>query len=199
MYGAEFNLRAQILAASGYLVAHINPRGSAGYGEQFGNLLPTRFPGDDYEDLMRGVDFLLTKNYVDANRILLAGGTAAAWAIGHTDRFAAVVVRRPVVDWTTNVTLRPDGAYRAALWLRALPWENPEQYTQHSPLSFAQNFKTPTLVLAGDRDPESEQLYFALQSRKVDSALLRLPETGRPSDEVAEIETTLAWFGRSQK
>jgi acylaminoacyl-peptidase len=196
MYGAEFNLRAQIFAAHGYLVACINPRGSAGYGEQFGNLLPTRFPGDDYEDLMRGVDFLLTKNYVDASRILLAGGTAAAWAIGHTDRFAAAVVRRPVVDWTADVTLRPDGARRAAMWLRALPWENPEQYTQRSPLFFAQNFKTPALVLAGDQDPESEQLYFALQSRKIDSALLRLPETGKPSDEIAELEATLAWFSR---
>jgi acylaminoacyl-peptidase len=196
MYGAEFNLRAQIFAARGYLVACINPRGSAGYGEQFGNLLPTRFPGDDYEDLMRGVDILLARNYVDANRTLLAGGTAAAWAIGHTDRFAAAVIRRPVVDWTTGVSLHPDGAYRAAMWLRALPWENPEQYTQRSPLFSAQNFKTPTLILAGDSDPESEQLYFALQARKVDSALLRLAETAKPSDEIAELEATLAWFGR---
>jgi len=196
MYGAEFNARAQVLAAHGFAVLCVNPRGSAGYGEQFGNLLPTRFPGDDYEDLMRGVDFLIAKGYIDERRLLLAGGLVAAWALGHTDRFTAAVVRRPVVDWATDVATRPDGATRAALWMGALPWENHEQYVERSPLFFAQNFKTPTLILAGDPDPESDQLYFALRMKKVDAALVRFPEIEGPSDAVAELEATLRWMGR---
>jgi dipeptidyl aminopeptidase/acylaminoacyl peptidase len=196
MYGAEFNGRAQILAARGFVVLCVNPRGSAGYGEQFGNLLPTRFPGDDYEDLMRGVDFLIAKGYVDERRLLLAGGLVAAWALGHTDRFTATVVRRPVVDWATDIATRPDGARRAALWMRALPWENPEQYLQRSPLFFAQNFRTPALILAGDPDPESDELYFALRMKKVDTALVRFPEVEHPSDAVAELEATLRWMER---
>ena len=196
MYGAEFNWRAQILAAGGFVVLCANARGSAGYGEQFGNLLPTRFPGDDYEDLMRGVDLLLSREYVDAGRVMVAGGLAAAWALGHTDRFAAAVVRRPIVDWATDVATRPDGAYRAAQWMKAMPWENPEQYVQRSPLFSAQNLKTPTLVLAGDPDPESEQLYFALRMKKVDSALVSLPEAERPGDVIAELETSVRWLQR---
>jgi len=123
-------------------------------------------------------------------------GLAAAWALGHTDRFAAAVVRRPIVDWATDVATRPDGAYRAAQWMRAMPWENPEQYVQRSPLFSAQNLKTPTLVLAGDPDPESEQLYFALRMKKVDAALVRLPEAERPGDVIAELETSLRWLQR---
>jgi acylaminoacyl-peptidase len=133
---------------------------------------------------------------MDAGRVMLAGGLAAAWALGHTDRFAAAVVRRPIVDWATDVATRPDGAYRAAQWMKAMPWENPEQYVQRSPLFSAQNLKTPTLVLAGDPDPESEQLYFALRMKKVDSALVRLPEAERPGDVIAELETSLRWLQR---
>src|SRR5262249_20876848 len=113
MYGTEFNLRAQILAARGFVVLCINPRGTPGYGEFFGNLLPTAFPGDDYDDLMRGVDWVVSKGFVDPKRLAVAGGLLAAWTIGHADRFRAAVVRRPIADWLTDVATRPDGARRA--------------------------------------------------------------------------------------
>ncbi|PWU04935.1 MAG: hypothetical protein C5B51_15855 [Terriglobia bacterium] len=194
MYGAEFNVRAQVFAAQGYVVLCANPRGSSGYGEQFGNLLATRFPGDDYDDLMRGVDYAISQGYVDERRLMLSGGLVAAWAIGHTSRFAAAVLQRPVADWATDVSTRRDGALRATLWMGALPWENPEQYVQHSPLYFAQNFKTSTLILAGDPDPESDELFFALRSKKVDSALARFAEPLRPSDRIAQLEAAMNWF-----
>jgi dipeptidyl aminopeptidase/acylaminoacyl peptidase len=78
----------------------------------------------------------------------------------------------------------------------AMPWDNPEQYMKHSPIFFAQNFKTPTLILAGERDPASDELYFALRARKVDSALVRLGDAGPPSRMILEMETILAWIGR---
>jgi len=195
MYGEEFSLRGQIYAAQGYVVLHINPRGTPGYGEEFGLLLPTRFPGDDADDLLRGVDFATAKDYVDARRMAVSGGLLAAWIIGHTNRFAAAVARHPIADWTVDVATAPDGARRAAAWMSALPWDDPDQYTKHSPIYFAQNFQTPTLVLAGDRDPEAEELYFALQSRKVEAALIRLPE-GRPGSRVLGMEAALAWVGK---
>jgi acylaminoacyl-peptidase len=77
----------------------------------------------------------------------------------------------------------------------AMPWDDPEQYVKHSPLFFAQNFKTPTLVLADGPDPESDALYFALQQRKVESSLVRLPGSG-PGDQVLELEATLAWLAK---
>ena len=196
MCGPEFRLRSQILAAGGYVVLCANPRGTPGYGEEFGNLIHSRYPGDDFDDLMRGVDAVAAKGYVDPRRLSVVGGLLAAWAIGHTDRFAAAIARRPVADWVTNVALAPGGLARAAALMGALPWDNPEQYTKHSPLFFAQNFKTPTLVIARGQDPQSEELYFALQARKVESELVRIPAPVTPGGVVLELEATLAWLRR---
>jgi acylaminoacyl-peptidase len=196
MYGVDFNLRAQVFAAHGFVVLCMNPRGAPGYGEIFGNLLHSGFPGDDYDDLMHGVDLVMSKGFVDPMRVSVVGGLVAAWAIGHTDRFRAAVTRRPVADWVTDVATRPDGEYRAKAWMGAMPWEDPDQYRKRSPIFFAQNFKTPTLVLAGDPDPESDELYFALRERKVDAALLRMGSSEKPSEWILELDAILAWLAK---
>lgn len=196
MYGAEFSLRAQILAAQGWVVLRVNPRGTPGYGEEFGRLLPGAVPGDDADDLLAAVDLLAAKSYIDPHRMALCGGLLAAWIIGHTDRFAAAVVRHPIADWTLDVAAAPDGARRAAAWLGAMPWEDPDRYSRHSPIYFAQNFKTPALVLAGDPDPQADELYFALEARKVESALVRVHAEGKPAEKALELETVLAWLRR---
>ena len=178
MYGPEFDLRAQIFAARGYVVLCANPRGTPGYGEAFGNLLSSGVPGDPYDDLMRGVDAALAKGYLDPRRIVLMGSLQAAWAIGHTDRFAAAVVRHPIPAWFTGTG------------------EAPEEFLKHSPLSFARNFRTPTLVLARETDAGAAELYSALQARHVDSALVRLPDAPRPSERILELETILGWLAK---
>ncbi len=194
MYGVEFDARAQMLASAGYAVLHVNPRGTPGYGEEFGNLLRTRYPGDDFDDLMRGVDAALERGWVDKDRLYIAGGLLAAWAMGHTDRFRGAIARHPVVDWAADVALRPDGARRAAEWMGAMPWEDAEQYVKHSPIYFAGKFRTPALILAGAGDAESEELYFALRARKVPAEMVRLPEG--PGARVLEVEAMVGWMGR---
>jgi acylaminoacyl-peptidase len=188
MFGPEFSLRAQIFAARGWVVLRVNPRGTPGYGEEFGRLLPTRYPGDDADDLLAAVDFVVAKGGIDATHIAVSGGLLAAWMLGHSDRFAAVVARRPIVDFALD-------AGRAAPWMGAMPWDDPQQYAAHSPIYFAQNWKTPTLVLAGDPDPQSDEFYFALQQRKVDAVMVRIPDWSKPSARVLELESTLAWLG----
>jgi dipeptidyl aminopeptidase/acylaminoacyl peptidase len=195
MCGSDFRLRAQIFAARGFVVLCANPRGTPGYGEEFGNLIRSRFPGDDFDDLMRGVDHLIAKDYIDPARLAISGGLLAAWAIGHTSRFHSAVVRHAIADWTTDVAHAPDGLHRAAASMGAMPWDDPDQYVKHSPVYFAGNFRTPTLVIAGDRDPGAEELYFALQARKVDSALVQLG-AARPSQVILEWEATLGWLER---
>jgi dipeptidyl aminopeptidase/acylaminoacyl peptidase len=194
MYGNEFQLRAQIFTAAGYVVLLINPRGSPGYGEEFGNLLSSRYPGDDADDLLRGVDYAVAKGYPDTKRLTVAGGLVAAWIIGHTDRFSTAVLRDPIADWTTDIATQPDGLRRAASWMGVMPWDDADQYVKHSPVYFARNFKMPTLVI-GD-GPEAEEMEFALQTRKVDSTLVRLPGGGGPSVDVLALEAELAWMGR---
>ena len=194
MCGSEFRMRAQIFAGAGFVVLCANPRGTPGYGEEFGNLIRSRFPGDDFDDLMRGVDHLIAKGYIDPARLAISGGLLAAWAIGHTPRFHAAVVRHAVADWLTDVAHSPNGIYRAAAWMGAMPWDDPDQYVKHSPVYFAANFRTPTLVMAADADPGAEELYFALQAQEVDSALLRLGQAERPSQLILEWQATLAWL-----
>jgi acylaminoacyl-peptidase len=188
MCGTEFSLRAQIFAAAGFAVLCVNTRGTPGYGEMFGNLLSTRFPGDDFDDLMKGVDAVVAKAGVDGKRIFVEGGLLAAWAIGHTDRFAGAILRHPIADWTSFAAMEP----RTAAWMGVEPWDDPEQYVKHSPIYFAQNFKTPTLVI-GD-DAQSRELFFALEMRKVDSAWVNLADDDKPETEVVELETEIGWL-----
>ncbi len=193
MNGTEFDLRSQVFAAAGFVVLLANPRGSPGYGEQFGNLLATRNPGDDADDLLRGVDAAVAKGYIDSKKLTLSGGLVAAWILGHTDRFAAAVLRYAVADRVAEMALSPDGLLRAAE-MGAMPWDDPAQYWQHSPLYFAAGFKTPALVLSHAGDAQGRELYFALQARKVDSALLELPRPETPSQPVEALKAELGWL-----
>jgi acylaminoacyl-peptidase len=183
MYGVEFRLRQQILASAGYVVVCANPRGTPGYGEEFGHLLRTRSPGDDADDLLRGVEYVVKQGYVDEKRIGVVGGMTAAWLIGHTDRFSRAVLRRPLVDWAADLR-------RARAELGVWPWEDAELYTKRSPIFSMGSVKTPTLILAGEGDGQSEQLFYALQQRKVETVLVRSP------DEVQELQAILGWMGR---
>ena len=187
MYGPDFSLDAQIFAARGWVVLRVNPRGTPGYGEEFGRLLSTRYPGDDADDLLAAVDFVIGKGGIDAKRIVVRGGLVAAWLLGHSDRFAAAIARRPIVDFTLM-------AERAAPFLGALPWDDSDAYVKHSPIYFAQNWKTPTLVLAENGDAQSDEFYHALQLRKVNAAMVKIPAWDKPSAQVAELEATLAWL-----
>jgi len=187
MFGPDFSLTAQIFAAHGWVVLRVNPRGTPGYGEQFGRLLPTRYPGDDADDLLAAVDFVVAKGGVDPKRVAVRGGLLAAWLLGHSDKFANVIALRPIVDFTL-------AGRRAAPWMGAFPWDDPDQYVRHSPIYFASNWKTPTLLFAGDSDPQSDEFYAALQERKVMATMVRLPDWSKPSAKVMELETALAWL-----
>ena len=209
MYGVEFAHEFQAYAGRGFVVLYTNPRGSTGYGEEFGNVIHTHYPGDDFKDLMAGVDAIIARGYIDPKRLAVTGGSGGglltAWAIGHTDRFAAAVSQYPVTNWITQAGTADGGYHHAALWMKAMPWENPQQYLEHSPIFFAANFKTPTMVLTGEADlrtpiAESEELYFALKARKVDAVLVRIPDEphgirgAHPSHRIAKMEHILGWI-----
>lgn len=209
MYGVEFNHEFQVQAARGFVVLFTNPRGSTGYGEEFGNIIHTKYPGDDYKDLMAGVDFVIAKGYVDPKRLTVTGGSGGglltAWIIGQTDRFSGAVSQYPVTNWFTQVGTADGGYTHGSLWLKSLPWENPKLYMDRSPIFYAKNFKTPTMVLCGEEDlrtpiAESEELYFALKAMKVPAVLVRIPKEPHgirgayPSHRIAKMEHILGWL-----
>jgi acylaminoacyl-peptidase len=182
MHGANFALTAQILAAHGFVVLRPNVRGSPGYGENFGESLRTRFAGDSHEDLVRGVEFLVGKDYIDPQRITISGGLSAAWVIGHPGRITSAVV------W-------PLGFREASAWLFPRPWQDAAEYVKHLPTYFADNFKIRTLVVARDGDAQALELYSTLGTRGVECALLKAGRT--PGERIADWSTVLAWLARN--
>jgi len=209
-YGPTFAAEQQLYAAAGYVVLYVNPRGSTGYGKEFGNAIHHAYPGHDYDDLMSAVDALLARGYVDPSRLFVTGGSGggvlSAWIVGKTDRFRAAVVQKPVINWTSFVLTADNYNFFWKYWFGGYPWEQPEDYMRRSPLSLVGNVKTPTMVLTGEEDyrtpmSESEQYYQALRLRQVPTALVRVPGAGhgldnRPSQLASKVAHVLAWFER---
>ncbi|MYF60885.1 MAG: S9 family peptidase, partial [Gammaproteobacteria bacterium] len=209
-YGDRFSAEMQLLAAAGYVVLYPNPRGSTSYGEEFADLLYHNYPGQDYDDIISGVDAVIDRGYIDENNLFVTGGSAGgimtAWIVGKTDRFRAAVAQKPVINWISK-TLTADNWY-GYYFSRydGLPWENPDPYWEFSPLSLAGEIDTPTLIITGEEDlrtplSESYQLFHALKMREIDTAVIRLPGAShdmsrRPSQLMAKIANIVAWFDK---
>ncbi len=207
-YGPWFSPEVQLLAAGGYIVFYPNPRGSTSYGEEFGNLLFNNYPGDDYHDVMDGVDEIIRMGRTTEDQLYVTGGSAGgimtAWMIGKNNRFQSAAVVKPVMNWVSK-TLVADNYNRYADYrYPGQPWENFETYMKFSPLSLVGNIETPTLVMVGTADlrtplSESKQLYHALKLRGIDTALVEVPDAAhfiakRPSQLITKIDHILAWF-----
>jgi acylaminoacyl-peptidase len=211
-YGDRFSAEVQLYAAAGYVVLYANPRGSTSYGEEFGNLIHHNYPGQDYDDLMSGVDAVLARGYVDPQNLFVTGGSGggvlSSWIVGKTDRFKAAVVAKPVINWYGFVLTSDLTTFFYKYWFPGFPWDHPEQYLRRSPISLAGNVTTPTMLLTGEEDyrtpmAESEQFYQALKLRKIDTALVRIQEAShgiaeRPSNLIAKLAYILAWFEKYQ-
>ena len=209
-YGDRFSPEFQLYASAGFVVFYPNPRGSTSYGEEFGNLLYHNYPGDDYHDVMDGVDAMLKNGFISEDSLFVTGGSAGgimtAWMIGSNNRFRSAAVVKPVMNWISK-TLTADNYYGYAnSRYPGQPWENIEAYMKFSPVSLVGNIQTPTLVMVGTADmrtplSEAKQLYHALKLRKIETALVEIPGayhfiSNRPSQLIAKIEYTLAWFDR---
>ena len=215
MYGIGFNFEFQNHAAENYVVLYTNPRGSSGYGKQFGNAINNNYPGEDYDDLMRGVDETIKRGYIDEKNLFVTGGSGGgvltAWIVGHTDRFAAAVSMKPVINWYSFV-----GTTDGADWyynFKKLPWEDSTEHIKRSPITYVGNVKTPTMLLTGDLDlrtplEQTEQFYRALKLRKVPTAMIRLNDEyhgfnalglRHPSNRLYQIQYLRAWFEKFKR
>jgi dipeptidyl aminopeptidase/acylaminoacyl peptidase len=209
-YGPTFATEIQRYAAAGYVVLYANPRGSTSYGEAFANLIHHAYPGNDYDDLMSGVDAAIALGFVDPENLFVTGGSGGgvltAWIVGKTERFRAAVVAKPVINWTSMVLTADAVPFFYRYWFAKPPWEAPEEYWRRSPLSLVGNVSTPTMLITGEQDlrtpiGESEQYYAALKLRGIDTLLVRVPEAphdfaARPSQLIAKTDNILAWFER---
>ena len=207
-YGARFDFEKQFMAAQGYVVLYVNPRGSTSYGEEFGNLIHHAYPGDDFYDLNSGVDAVVNMGYIDENNLFVTGGSGGGvltcWMIGRTDRFRAAVTLYPVINWYSFVLTSDISVFVAKYWFPGLPWDHVEHYESRSLLSVVKNVKTPTMVLTGEEDyrtpmSDSEQYYQALKLLNVESVLVRVPNEPHgirrfPSHWMAKMLYITEWF-----
>jgi len=209
-YGDRFTSEIQLYAADGYVVFYPNPRGSTSYGEEFANLLYNNYPGQDYNDVMDGVDYLVKKGVVDNNKLFVTGGSAGgimtAWMIGKNKRFRAAVVVKPVMNWISKTLVADNYFGYANSRYPGQPWENFETYWKFSPLSLVGNISTPTMVMVGMNDlrtppSEAKQLYHALKLRKIETVFVEIPGAShgianKPSNLISKVAHVLAWLNK---
>jgi dipeptidyl aminopeptidase/acylaminoacyl peptidase len=211
-YGWVFDHEFQWMAARGYVVLYLNPRGSTSYGQDFGNIIQYHYPGDDYRDLMIGVDELLKRGYIDPKKLAVTGGSGGGvltdWTITHTDRFAAAVSQRDISNWaswwyTADFTLfQPQ-------WFKAPPFEDPQDYANRSSITFVKNIHTPVMFVLGEsdyrtpQDSGGEQLFRALKLLKRPTAMVVFPRethelsrSGEPWHRIERLDHIVAWFDK---
>lgn len=198
----------QHFLAKGALILRPNYRGSAGYGSRFRALNVRNLGVGDRWDVESGVDFLVSKGWVDPKRVgtmgWSQGGYISAFLATSSSRFSAASVGAGISDWMTyyvNTDIHPF----TRQYLKATPWDDPEIYRKTSPISYVQTAKTPTLIQHGENDrrvpiPNAYQLYQALQDRRVPVEMYVFKGFGhginRPLEQVALMEQNYRWFCR---
>lgn len=181
----HFRWNAQMFASPGYVTAMINFHGSTGYGQAFTDSITGDWGGKPYEDIMKGLDYLLSQyDFINKDRLGAAGasygGYMIDWIEGHTDKFHCLISHAGVYD------LRSMHGATEELWFpewefRGTPWSNKKMYEKWSPSAFVDKFKTPCLVIHGQYDfrvpvTQGFQFFTALQRMKVPSKMLYFPD-----------------------
>ncbi len=211
-YGVDWYHEFQVYAAKGYAVLFTNPRGSTGYGQKFERGIVNEWGGKDYLDVMNGLDAALKRYpWIDQDRMGVTGGSYGGfmtnWIVGHTDRFKAAVTLRSVVNFISDEGTR-DGAYGHTPDFSGDLFERFDFYWDRSPLKYAKNVKTPTLILHSDNDfrvplEQGEQWFRALRHFGVTTEIVMFPRenhnltrTGEPRHLVESMNWQLYWFDR---
>jgi dipeptidyl aminopeptidase/acylaminoacyl peptidase len=211
-YGYTFDHEFQWMAAKGYVVLYPNPRGSTSYGQDFGNIIQYHYPGDDFKDLMAGVDYLVARGWVDPEKLGVTGGSGGGvltnWVVGHTDRFKAAVSQRSIADWR-DFWYTADFTQFTPSWFRGAPWEQEADYRERSPITYIEKMKTPLMLIEGESDFRTppaaggEQMFRALKYRKVPVVMVRFPgeshelsRSGKPAHRVERLDHIVAWFDK---
>jgi len=206
-WGYRWN--AQVFSAAGYISLMINRRGSTGYGQKFTDEIINDWGGKAYVDVMNGVDYVLKKySYIDGTRMAAVGGSyggyMANWIATHTGRFKAIISHAGIYD--KNSMYATEELWFEEHDMQGMPWTNPESYRKWAPMTYAADlakFKTPTLVIAGERDyrvPYTQSLEFfnTLQRQGVASKLVVFPDEGhwvlKPQNSKFWYKTFLDWL-----
>lgn len=215
-YGHAFYQEFQVLAAAGYGVLFINPRGSTSYGQRFVDAVRGDYGGKDFTDLMDAVDFALTFGWADPKRLAVTGGSYGGfmtnWVVTQTDRFAAAVSHRSISNWVSFAGTPDFGPFFNIQQHKVDdPWspEGVAALWQISPLAYVKNVKTPISLMQSEFDyrcpiEQAEQFYMAIKFYKqAPVELVRHPRSnhdltrqGPPVLRVDRFQRIIKWFGQ---
>jgi dipeptidyl aminopeptidase/acylaminoacyl peptidase len=217
VYGDAIFHEFQVLAAEGYVVLYTNPRGSSGYGEDYAKVLMSHYGEMDYDDLMAFVDEALKRfPFIDPDRLGVAGGSYGGymtnWIVSHTDRFRAAVTFRSICNWVSKFGCSDIG-YTQPESIAGDPdyWEQIEKHIEKSPIKYAKNVKTPTLIVHSEDDlrcplEQAEQWFVALKQQGVPTELVRFPDenhelsrSGKPKHREERLKHMLRWLNNYLK
>src|SRR5712691_2977029 len=209
-YGFVFDHEFQWMAAKGYVVLYPNPRGSTTYGQDFGNIIQYNYPGDDYKDLMAGVDEIIKRGYIDEKKMGVTGGSGGGlltnWTIGHTTRFAAAVSQRDIASWS-DWWYTADFTLFQPSWFKAPPFEDEQNFKARSPITYIKDVRTPMMFILGEVDYRTppgaggEEMFRALKFQKIPTVMVRFPNeshelsrSGQPWHRVERLQNIVGWF-----
>jgi len=216
IYGSTMFLEFQLLAAEGHVVLYTNPRGSGGYGEEYAAVLEGRWGEVDYDDLMTFMDDALERfDFIDPERLGVTGGSYGGfltnWIVTHTDRFRAAVTCRSTCNRFTHHGTSDLGFRHGTSGNMGFPWKDEEKLMRQSPIRYAANAKTPTLIIHSENDlrcpmPGAEEFFVALKEVGVDTELVRFPDethelsrSGKPKHREERLRHMLRWFDKYLK
>ena len=205
----SYRWNPNMFAAPGYVVVAVNPRGSTGYGQRFTDEISGDWGGKVYTDLMNGLDYALaTYPFLDGNKVAAAGasygGYMINWLNGHTNRFKALIQHDGIFN-THSMYGSTEELWFPEWEFGGLPWEKPALYDKWNPAAFAQNWKTPTLVIHGGLDyrvPLEQGLmtFTALRRQGISARFVYFPDEGhwvlKPQNAFVWWDTMLNWLSR---
>lgn len=205
----SYRWNPQLWAAQGYVVACPNPRGSTGFGQKFTDEISRDWGGKVYTDIMNGLASMENQPYINTKNMAAAGasygGYMMNWLNGHTDKFKTIICHDGVYNFYSMYGATEETWFDE--WEHGIPWET-KDYDKFSPHKYAQNFKTPTLIIHNELDfrvpvGEGLQLFTTLQRKGIPSKLLYFPDEGhwvlKPQNSELWHKTVFEWLAEYLK
>ena len=205
--GFHFRWNFHLLASKGYVVSCVNFHGSSGFGQKFTDSITGDMATKPFIDVMKATDYMENEPYIDKNRMTAVGasygGYMMAWLNGHTDRFKAMVCHAGVYNW--HSMMASDFVRGRERPLGAMPWGDQAKIDKQNPQRFAANFKTPTLVMHGEKDyrvpvTQGFEYYNTLRIKGVPTRLVYFPDENhwilRPQNSRLWYREFFAWLDK---
>lgn len=213
MWGHQFMQEMQLMAARGYAVVFVNYRGSSGYGQDFSDQVRLDYGGADYRDNMLALEHVLdTYDWIDADHLFVTGGSHGGfltnWITTQTDRFKAAVTQRSVSNWISEAGTQAFPPASMQVEFGGTIWQNYDYYWDRSPLKYADQVTTPTLIIHSTDDHitpigQGEEWFYALKANGVETELVvfqneghGLSRSGTPINLVERLNRIIDWFDR---